>query len=101
MIQGIQGSPGKRFQIKSYVVGFSYVGQGLQILHRQLPHFRNAPVESVAHALTCGASRSSIVNCIAAARENARQVRELAGSAMWEQLNRLFRSVHGPAGEDQ
>ena len=31
-----------------------------------------------------------IVNSIAAARENARQVREQISSEMWEQLNRLF-----------
>jgi uncharacterized alpha-E superfamily protein len=59
------------------------------------------PVESVAHALTYGESRSSIVSCIAAARENARQVREQTGSAMWEQLNRLYLTVRGAAGEDQ
>ena len=36
---------------------------------------------------------SSIVSCIAAARENARQVREQISSEMWEQLNRLFLQV--------
>jgi uncharacterized alpha-E superfamily protein len=36
---------------------------------------------------------SSIVSCIAAARENARQVRERISSEMWEQLNRLFLQV--------
>jgi len=36
---------------------------------------------------------SSIVYCIAAARENARQVREHISSEMWEQLNRLFLQV--------
>jgi len=61
----------------------------------------DGPVESIAHALTHGESRSSIVSCIAAARENARQVREQTGSAMWEQLNRLFLAVRGAAGEDQ
>jgi uncharacterized alpha-E superfamily protein len=61
----------------------------------------DVPVESIAYALTYGASRSSIVSCIAAARENARQVREQTGSAMWEQLNRLYLAVRGPAGEDQ
>jgi len=61
----------------------------------------DGPVESIAHALACGASRSSIVSCIAAARENARQVREQTGLAMWEKLNRLFLAVRGAAGEDQ
>ena len=38
-------------------------------------------------------NRSSIVSCIAAARENARQVREQVSSEMWMQLNRLFHEV--------
>jgi uncharacterized alpha-E superfamily protein len=38
-------------------------------------------------------SASSIVSCIVAARENARQVREQISSEMWEQLNRLFHEV--------
>jgi uncharacterized alpha-E superfamily protein len=38
-------------------------------------------------------NRSSIVSCIAAARENASQVREEISSEMWEQLNRLFHEV--------
>jgi uncharacterized alpha-E superfamily protein len=38
-------------------------------------------------------SPSSIVSCIVAARENARQVREQVSSEMWEQLNRLFHEV--------
>jgi uncharacterized alpha-E superfamily protein len=39
------------------------------------------------------ANNSSIVSCIAAARENARQVREQISSEMWEQLNRLYLRV--------
>jgi len=35
----------------------------------------------------------SILSCITAARENARQVRELISTEMWLQLNRLFLSV--------
>jgi len=38
-------------------------------------------------------TRASIVNCIAAARENASQVREEISSEMWERLNRLFHEV--------
>jgi uncharacterized alpha-E superfamily protein len=37
--------------------------------------------------------RASIVSCVMAARENARQVREQISSEMWAQLNRLFHSV--------
>ena len=39
------------------------------------------------------ANRSSIVACVAAARENASQVREEISAEMWEQLNRLFHEV--------
>jgi uncharacterized alpha-E superfamily protein len=60
----------------------------------------DGPVEAIAHSLTFGESPFSIVSCIASARENARQVREQTGSAMWEQLNRLFLAVRGAAGED-
>lgn len=38
-------------------------------------------------------SASSIVSCISAARDNARQVREEISSEMWEHLNRLFHDV--------
>ncbi len=36
---------------------------------------------------------SSIVSCIATARENLRHVREQCSSEMWEQLNRLYLEV--------
>ena len=39
------------------------------------------------------ANETSIVACIAVARENLRQVREQISSEMWEQLNRLFLQV--------
>jgi uncharacterized alpha-E superfamily protein len=38
-------------------------------------------------------SASSIVSCMSAARENARQVREQISSEMWERLNRQFHEV--------
>jgi len=37
---------------------------------------------------------TSIVSCIANARENARQVREKISSEMWMQLNRLYLDMH-------
>ncbi|HJU54249.1 MAG TPA: alpha-E domain-containing protein [Pyrinomonadaceae bacterium] len=40
-----------------------------------------------------GANETSIVACIASARENLRQVREQISSEMWEQLNRLYLQV--------
>ncbi len=41
--------------------------------------------------------RASVVACITAARENARQVREQISSQMWEELNRLFHSLRAAA----
>ncbi len=38
-------------------------------------------------------NHASIVSCLAAARENARQVREQISSEMWEKLNRLYLRV--------
>jgi uncharacterized alpha-E superfamily protein len=38
---------------------------------------------------------SSVVACISAARENARQVREQISSEMWEQINRFYLTVRG------
>jgi len=49
-----------------------------------------AVAKSLIHATS---SRSSIVSCIMAARENSRQVREQISSEMWEQLNRMFIDV--------
>src|SRR5215210_6198332 len=45
-------------------------------------------------------NETSIVACIASARENLRQVREQISSEMWEQLNRLFIHVKGASMED-
>jgi uncharacterized alpha-E superfamily protein len=39
------------------------------------------------------AHRDAIVACVAAARENARQVREQISTEMWERLNRLYLDV--------
>lgn len=57
---------------------------------------RNKPKDAynITQTLTFDLSNhTSIVACIAAARENARQVREQISSEMWEQLNRLFLHV--------
>ncbi|MCS6881685.1 MAG: alpha-E domain-containing protein [Oscillochloridaceae bacterium] len=42
---------------------------------------------------------NAIVNCIALARENARQVRQQISSEMWEQVNRLYLSVRAATPE--
>lgn len=44
------------------------------------------------------ANPSSIISCVAAARENLRQVREQCSSEMWEQINRLYLQVTGTSG---
>jgi uncharacterized alpha-E superfamily protein len=43
--------------------------------------------------------RASISACIAAARENARQVRDEISSEQWQRLNRLYHQLHGYRGE--
>ncbi|MCB0208791.1 MAG: alpha-E domain-containing protein [Anaerolineae bacterium] len=48
--------------------------------------------EMVAWLTFDSSNSNSIVSCIGAARENARQVREQISSEMWEQLNQLYLS---------
>lgn len=55
------------------------------------------PFEHAAGATLDLANRDSIAASIAAARENARQVREQISSEMWEQINRLFLAVRRDA----
>jgi uncharacterized alpha-E superfamily protein len=73
----------------------SYADQRWERLHLSLriPPFAEDVNDaySVTRALTFDADDSaSIVSCITAARENARQLREQISSEMWEQLNRLY-----------
>jgi uncharacterized alpha-E superfamily protein len=42
----------------------------------------------------------SIVNCIASARDNARQVREQINSQMWEQINQMYLALHNQSMAD-
>ncbi len=54
----------------------------------------NGDFYSLVHALTYDAEiPASITACIAAARENARQVREEISSEQWQQLNRMYHRV--------
>ena len=56
---------------------------------------------SLAHTLTFNRTNpSSIVSCIASARENLRHVREQSSSEMWEQLNRLYLQMMGSPTEE-
>jgi uncharacterized alpha-E superfamily protein len=69
---------------------------------RMLAHTVEPPHDAyhISQALTFDASNdASIVGCIAAARDNARQVREMISSEMWEQLNRLYLRVRGTTME--
>jgi len=61
------------------------------------------PVDSTALLNTLVFSRtnaSSILSCIAAARENLRHVREQCSTGMWEHLNRLYLEVMETRPED-
>ena len=88
------------------------VNVGIATLARSISGTRRRPLEisvgSVARS-RCGrsgrsdatsqclvfsrANGSSIVSCVAAARENLRHVREQCSTRMWEQLNRLYLDV--------
>jgi len=51
------------------------------------------PLPAMVRLLADAANRSSIVSCIATARDNASQVREQISSEMWERLNQLYHAV--------
>src|ERR1700682_2657878 len=59
------------------------------------------PTKLVDKLVFSRANPSSIVSCIAAARENLRHVREQCSSEMWEQLNRLYLEVMGKSPEEE
>jgi len=59
--------------------------KAFQVLHSEYSQ------ENVVHFLTFERSNpNSIISCLQAARENARSVREVISSEMWEQLNRFY-----------
>ena len=54
-------------------------------------HYGSASEENVIQFLTFDKDySSSILSCVKAARENARSVREIISSEMWEQINTLY-----------
>src|ERR1700727_284926 len=56
---------------------------------------------SLTHILTLDRTNSSsILSCVAAARENLRQVREQCSTEMWEQLNRLYLQVNSTTASE-
>ena len=57
--------------------------------------------ETLTQILTLDRSNpSSIISCVAAARENLRQVREQCSTEMWEQLNRLYLQVNSTTSSE-
>jgi uncharacterized alpha-E superfamily protein len=66
----------------------------LKSLAVEMTDVKEGEAQAVAKSLIHSTgSRSSIVSCIMAARENSRQVREQVSSEMWEQLNRMYIEV--------
>jgi uncharacterized alpha-E superfamily protein len=69
----------------------------------QVPAPEDIPLDAeiLTHLLTLDrANPSSIISCVAAARENLRQVREQCSPEMWEQLNRLYLQVKSTASSE-
>jgi uncharacterized alpha-E superfamily protein len=70
----------------------------LNTLQIPLPEGEKIDPVSVTYLLTLERTNpSSILSCVAAARENLRQVREQCSTEMWEQLNRLYLQVSNTA----
>ena len=66
----------------------------LDALQTSAPQGAKIDAASITQLLTLERTNSSsILSCVAAARENLRQVREQCSSEMWEQLNRLYLQV--------
>jgi uncharacterized alpha-E superfamily protein len=58
------------------------------------------PYETTAKLAFDRQLRNSVISCIAAARENARQVRETISSEMWERINHLHLLINTTRLED-
>jgi uncharacterized alpha-E superfamily protein len=70
----------------------------LDALQAPRPEDGKLDATTLTHILTLDRTNSSsIISCVASARENLRQVREQCSSAMWEQLNRLYLQVNSTA----
>jgi uncharacterized alpha-E superfamily protein len=65
----------------------------LEALRTPAPSDTVNPASLVNTLVFSRANHSSIVSCIAIARENLRHVREQCSTEMWEQLNRLYLEV--------
>jgi uncharacterized alpha-E superfamily protein len=75
----------------------SGTGRWLRLLEASqvgVPEDGDLDAQALTHLLTLDRSNpSSISSCVAAARENLRQVREQCSTEMWEQLNRLYLQI--------
>jgi len=73
----------------------------LEALQAPAPEDDKIDATTLTHILTLDKTNSSsIISCVAAARENLRQVREQCSPAMWEQLNRLYLQVNSTASSE-
>jgi uncharacterized alpha-E superfamily protein len=64
-------------------------------------HYEEPTRENVIHFLTFDEKYpNSIYSCLRAARENARSVREIISSEMWEQINQSYLMVQRVSGAD-
>jgi uncharacterized alpha-E superfamily protein len=79
-------------------------GRWLRLLEAsQVPPPEDGKIDaaSLTHVLTLDRTNpSSILSCVAAARENLRQVREQCSTEMWEQLNRLYLQVNSTTASE-
>jgi uncharacterized alpha-E superfamily protein len=69
-----------------------------------MPYFQEkygqATVDNVIHFLTFDRAYSnSIISCLQGARENARSVREIISSEMWEEINSFYMMVRDAANQ--
>src|SRR5271154_3898408 len=73
----------------------------LEALDAPPPEDGKIDANTLTHILTLDKTNSSsIISCVAAARENLRQVREQCSTEMWEQLNRLYLQVNSTAASE-
>ena len=73
----------------------------LEALQAPRPEDGKIDVATLTHILTLDKNNSSsIISCVAAARENLRQVREQCSTEMWEQLNRLYLQVNSTTASE-
>jgi uncharacterized alpha-E superfamily protein len=83
-------------------VGFGRWWRLLEALQAPIPEDGKIDAATLTHILTLDKTNSSsIISCVAAARENLRQVREQCSTEMWEQLNRLYLQVNSTTSSEQ